>query len=150
MSLYRLVYSSEASPELSPQDLKDISEISQKNNQIDGVTGLLCYGDLMFLQILEGEHEQVSKTYHRIVGDKRHHNPVLIECLPTKTRLFEVWSMQAISLTELASSQVSTLILKYSGFPKFRPNSMTPEQCLAFVQELSSIHELSDSLSLNF
>ena len=71
MNLYRLVYSSQASSELSPQDLKEISEISQKNNQFDGMTGLLCYSDLMFLQILEGEHQQVNKTYHRIVRDKR-------------------------------------------------------------------------------
>ena len=150
MSLYRLVYSSQASQGLNSEDLKNISAISQKNNQTDGITGSLCYGDLMFLQILEGEQEKISKTYHRIVSDKRHHSPVLIECSPAKTRLFEVWSMETISMAELATDQISTLILKYSGFPKFRPNSMTPEQCLGFMQEITNIHELSDSLALNF
>jgi len=150
MSLYRLIYSSQASSEISSQDLKDIAEISQQNNNIDGITGLLCYGDSMFLQILEGEHQQVSKTYHRIVADKRHHTPVLIECLPTKTRLFEAWSMQTISMNELATDQMNTLVLRYSGSSKFKPNSMTPEQCLGFVQEIASIHELSDSLQLSF
>jgi hypothetical protein len=150
MNLYRLVYSSQASSALSPEDLKNISDVSQKNNQLDGITGLLCYGNLMFLQILEGEHEQVNKTYHRIVGDKRHHTPILIECVPIKNRLFEVWSMQTINLTELADDQINTLILKYSSSPKFKPNGMSPEQCLNFMQEVANIYELSDSLVLDF
>ena len=115
MNLYRLVYSSQANSELSPEDLKDISVVSENNNLADGITGLLCYSNLMFLQILEGEHEQINKTYHRIVGDKRHHTPILIECVPIQNRLFEVWSMQTISLSDLADSQINTLILKYSG-----------------------------------
>ena len=52
MNLYRLIYSSQASSELSPEDLKDISSVSEKNNLADGITGLLCYSNLMFLQIL--------------------------------------------------------------------------------------------------
>jgi len=150
MNLYRLVYSSQASSELSPQDLKEIPEISQKNNQFDGMTGLLCYSDLMFLQILEGEHQQVNKTYHRIVRDKRHHTPVLIECVPIQNRLFEDWSMQIINLSDLADSQINTLILKYSGSPKFKPNGMNPEQCLNFMQEVANIYQLSDSLAIDF
>ena len=150
MNLYRLIYSSQTSTELSPEDLKDISVVSKKNNQIDGITGILCYSNLMFLQILEGEHQQVSKTYHRIVGDKRHHTPILIKCVPIKNRLFEIWSMQTINLTELADSQINTLILKYSGSPKFKPNEMSPDQCLNFMQEVVNIYQLSDSLAIDF
>ena len=104
----------------------------------------------MFLQILEGEHQQVSKTYHRIVGDKRHHTPILIECVPIQNRLFEVWSMQTISLSDLADSQINTLILKYSGSPKFKPNGMSPKQCLNFMKEVANIYQLSDSLAIDF
>ena len=150
MNLYRLVYSSQANSELSPEDLKDISVVSENNNLADGITGLLCYSNLMFLQILEGEHEQINKTYHRIVGDKRHHTPILIECVPIQNRLFEVWSMQTISLSDLADSQINTLILKYSGSPKFKPNGMSPKQCLNFMKEVANIYQLSDSLAIDF
>lgn len=150
MNLYRLVYSSQASSELSPQDLKEIAEVSGTNNQTDGITGLLCYSNLMFLQLLEGDHEQVSKTYHRIVEDKRHHTPVLIECVPIQNRLFEVWSMETISLSDLADGQINTLILKYSGSPTFKPNGMSPQQCLNFMKEVSNIYQLSDSLAIDF
>ncbi|BAZ86377.1 BLUF domain-containing protein [Dolichospermum compactum] len=55
MSLYRLIYSSYGQSNLGYHDLKDIMEKSEKNNQFDGVAGLLCYGDSVFLQILEGD-----------------------------------------------------------------------------------------------
>jgi hypothetical protein len=58
--------------------------------------------------------------------------------------------MQTINLTELADDQINTLILKYSGSPKFKPNGMSPEQCLNFMQEVANIYELSDSLVLDF
>jgi len=149
MSLYRLIYSSQATSDLQPQDLKDILEISVKNNTADGITGLLCYGNGQFLQVLEGDCGQVNETYHRIVGDKRHHSCRLIECLPIKTRDFEVWSMQAITLNDLSTDQVKNLILKYSGFPVLRPESMAPEQCLSFLLDIAKVYQLSDNFFID-
>ncbi|MEB3311555.1 MAG: BLUF domain-containing protein [Snowella sp.] len=148
MSLYRLIYCSQASSEISRYDLKDILETSQKNNQATGITGLLYYEDSKFLQILEGDHRQVNQTYHRILRDPRHHDPLLIECLPVQKREFEVWSMQGIHTDDLATEQIRTFLLKYSGFSQFLPDTMTAEQCLGFMQELAYIHLLSDSFTL--
>ena len=149
MSLYRLIYSSQAIPDLQPQDLKDILKSSEKNNLHNGITGLLCYGNAIFLQVLEGEREQINETYHRIAQDKRHHSPCLIECLPIKERSFEVWSMQAISINELSSDQVKKLILKYSGFSVLRPDLMDPEQCLNFMLDIAKIYQLSDNFFID-
>jgi Sensors of blue-light using FAD len=109
MSLYRLIYSSHGKPNLGYHDLKDIMEKSDKNNQLEGITGLLCYGDSIFLQILEGDRTTVSKTYHRISLDIRHHTPELIECVPIESRIFGVWSMKAVNLSELNSQKVFCL-----------------------------------------
>jgi hypothetical protein len=149
MSLYRLIYSSQAIPSLQPQDLKDILESSQKNNPTSGITGLLCYSKPAFLQVLEGEREEVNETYHRIVQDERHHTPCLIECVPIKQRNFEVWSMQAISVNDLATEQVKNLVLKYSGYTTLRPNKMDPEQCLGFLLDIAKIYQLSDNFFLD-
>lgn len=149
MSLYRLIYSSQAIPTLKPQDLKDILESSQKNNPNNGITGLLCYSKPCFLQVLEGECEQVNETYHRIVQDERHHTPKIIECLPIRKRNFEVWSMQAISINDLATDQVKTLVLKYSGFTSLRPDAMDPEQCLSFLIDIAKVYQLSDNFFLD-
>ncbi len=148
MNLYRVIYSSYAKPDLDIQELKDIMEASTKNNKEDGITGLLCYGDSMFLQLLEGDQEKVSTTYHRIARDERHHGPLLIECQSISKRLFEVWSMQAIQLTDLNREQVNNIVLKYSGSALFRPNSMTPLQCVSFLKEMATLFQLSDSVIL--
>ena len=71
-------------------DLKEILDVSEKHNSENGITGLLCYGNQTFLQILEGEWEEVNKTYHRIAQDTRHHTPRLIECLPITVRSFDL------------------------------------------------------------
>jgi hypothetical protein len=149
MSLYRLIYSSTAHPELTPQDLKEILAVSEKNNSENGITGLLCYGNQTFLQILEGEWDEVNKTYHRIAQDERHHTPRLIECLPISCRAFEVWSMQAITLNEFSTEQIKTLILKHSGTVKLRPELMRPDQCLNFLLDVAKIYQLSDNFYLD-
>lgn len=143
------MYSSEAIPTLKPQDLKDILESSQKNNPTNGITGLLCYSKPAFLQVLEGERDAVNETYHRIVQDERHHNPCLIECVPIKRRNFEVWSMQAISVGDLSTEQVRSLVLKYSGYITLRPETMDPEQCLGFLSDIAKIYQLSDNFFLD-
>jgi len=149
MSLYRLIYSSQASPNLTPQDLQDIQEVSEKNNPGHGITGLLCYGNQIFLQVLEGDCEEVSKTYHRIAVDQRHHSPVLIECVPIQNRTFEVWSMQTIKIDENSKGQIKNLVLKHSCTPGLNPNLMTPKQCLSFMEDLSQIYQLSDNFFLD-
>lgn len=145
MSLYRLTYSSQAVSTLQPQDLRDILDASQKNNPERGVTGLLCYSQPIFLQILEGDRRQVNDTYHHIVTDKRHHSPRIIECTPIKQRIFETWSMQAIALNNLSKEQIQSLVLKYSGSMTLNPDSMEPEQCLNFLIDIAKIYQLSDN-----
>lgn len=152
MSLYRLIYSSCGKPNLGYHDLKDIMEKSEKNNQLEGITGLLCYGDSIFLQILEGDscgalrdRTVISKTYHRISLDTRHHTPELIECVPIESRIFGVWSMKAVNLSELNSQQVKNLILKYSASATLQPHTMTSEQCLNFMKALATHYDKAAS-----
>ncbi len=141
MSLYRLIYSSYGKPNVGYHDLKEIMEKSEKNNNFDGITGFLCYGDSVFLQILEGDRKIISKTYHRISLDPRHHSPELIELTPVESRLFGVWSMRAVNLSDLHSKGVRSLILKYSLSTVLRPETMTSEQCLNFMKAVAVLYE---------
>ncbi|MDP5016175.1 BLUF domain-containing protein [Anabaena sp. UHCC 0187] len=141
MNLYRLIYSSYAKSDLEYHDLKAIMQKSEKNNQAEGITGLLCYGDSIFLQILEGDRTVISKTYHRIALDTRHHTPELIECIPIESRLFGVWSMKAVNISDLNSQQVRNLILKYSPSTTLQPHTMTAQQCLNLMQALAALYD---------
>ena len=135
MVLYRMVYSSYASPNLGYEDLNDIMGKSEKNNSRDGITGFLCYRDSMFLQVLEGDRQILCKTYHRISQDNRHHNPEIIEAAPIESRIFGLWSMRAIKLGDLSAERAQHLILKHSGSTVFKPHTMSAEQCLNFFTE---------------
>ncbi|TAE60823.1 MAG: BLUF domain-containing protein [Nostocales cyanobacterium] len=141
MNLYRLIYSSYGKANLSYHDLTEIMQKSDKNNQHDGITGMLCYGDSVFLQILEGDRAVVSKTFQRISRDTRHHSPELIEFVPIESRLFVEWSMKAVNLGQLKSEKVKKLLLKYSPSTTLKPSSMTGKQCINLMQELAEFYE---------
>jgi len=79
MALYRLIYVSQAASGLEYPDLINILEKSERNNKESGVTGMLSFGDTMFLQVLEGSRRVISQTYNRILLDKRHIDAELID-----------------------------------------------------------------------
>ncbi len=103
MSLYQLVYYSENAMEgdkrAQLQNLRDILEVSQKNNQKKNVTGGLIFDQKWFLQILEGELEDVMETYNRIAHDDRHKNATVIKKEPINERRFNDWSMGGMMRT---------------------------------------------------
>ncbi len=139
MVLCRLIYSSQAIAGLAYPDLKDIMEKSEKNNLPVGISGMLCYGNKKFLQILEGERKTVSETYERILKDERHENSQLIEFVEIESRLFTNWSMKVVQLGEDFSENVKALCLKYSTSVELDTTQMTSKQCLEFLKELSAL-----------
>ncbi|WP_298613660.1 BLUF domain-containing protein [uncultured Thermosynechococcus sp.] len=136
MRLHRLLYLSCATDGLSYPDLRDIMAKSEVNNVRDGITGILCYGNGMFLQTLEGDRQKVSETYARILKDPRHHSAELIEFKAIEERTFINWSMRLVQLGEMDSDAVRRLRLKYSPAATFLPTSMTAEQCFHFLKEI--------------
>ncbi len=136
MGLYRLIYMSRAVPELGYSDLRDIMAKSEVNNSQVGLTGLLCFGNGMFLQVLEGSRPAISQTYHRILQDPRHHSVELIAFDPVLQREFIEWSMKLVQLDENSPEKMRRLYLKYSGEVTFAPQTMTPTQCLQFMIEI--------------
>ncbi|AFY74651.1 sensor of blue-light using FAD [Synechococcus sp. PCC 7502] len=145
MTLSRLIYLSYAAPNLGYSDLLDIMEKSERNNSAAAVTGMLCYGDFMFLQILEGDRKVVSQTYSRILVDKRHFDSELIEFTAIDARLFGGWSMQVVQLDSFMPDQARQILIKYSSSAKYALGSMNARQSLNFMVELSAIYSQINS-----
>ena len=139
MALYRLIYVSQASPNLEYPDLISIMQKSEQNNRPAGVTGMLSFGDSMFLQILEGSRRVVSQTYNRILLDKRHFNAELIDFSEIEYREFSAWSMKVVQIDQ--REEVRNLILKHSNSSTFSPVSMTGKQSLNFLKELMKLYQ---------
>lgn len=91
--LLRVLYISKASPSLNDDDIRDILEVSRKNNNEQQITGVLCWGNTDFIQVLEGPEQALLKRYTRIMDDPRHSECTLLSIAPIEKRMFRDWSM---------------------------------------------------------
>jgi hypothetical protein len=116
-------------------DFLDILEVSRARNESDGITGVLLFCNNNVVQCLEGPREAVNKTYARIVRDKRHQNPLLVDYRMLAARLFSKWSMGYMP----ESSVTRPILLKYSASQNFEPRQLSGECCLGMLAELSQV-----------
>lgn len=94
--MYQLIYLSHASDDFDPYGDKGIQSILQTasmTNSMNDITGMLIYRNHIFLQLLEGEEEQVKELYEKIKSDSRHKDIQTILEQDTDKRVFPTWSM---------------------------------------------------------
>src|SRR5450755_3810168 len=94
---FRLIYSSEAAPDLATPDLEGMLAESRIRNLACGITGVLVFVDGAFLQILEGEKRDVLDLMERIERDPRHRGIKVFHEEETDERAFSSWSMAYLS-----------------------------------------------------
>ncbi|EGF92745.1 sensors of blue-light using FAD family protein [Asticcacaulis biprosthecium C19] len=81
--------------------LQGVLEPSRERNMAEGITGMLCYTDDVFLQILEGGRTEVSQLLTRIMRDDRHSDVTLLVFDEIDERAFSDWSMGQASLDKV-------------------------------------------------
>lgn len=91
--LQSILYISVATEVFTKEALHSLLEKSRSNNVAAGITGMLLYKDGNFMQVIEGEREQVNALHHKIKGDPRHRSVVTLLDGPIATRQFPEWSM---------------------------------------------------------
>ncbi len=89
----RIIYCSQATYDLSPEELVELLEKSRRNNERDGLSGMLLYSSQSFLQMLEGEEEPLRSAYERLDRDSRHTNLRLLADVEVTQEMFGDWSM---------------------------------------------------------
>lgn len=94
---YRLIYSSEATAEMGRADLEQMLEESRLRNVKRGITGVLVYTDGVFLQVLEGERDDVDDLMASLRRDPRHRNVTVIHEEETGGCIFPTWRMAYLS-----------------------------------------------------
>jgi len=127
--LIRLIYVSKA---VGPQTRAMTDSILHKahawNTQND-ITGVLCEGQGVFLQALEGERGKVTGLYARISADARHTDLELIHCEGITERRYGAWSMARVSLSDV---DPQTRIV----WPEFDPYSANGALVMERIDEL--------------
>ncbi len=132
--LVRCLYASRAVELLAPHALEGILEKSRKNNPPRGITGLLCYSNGTFVQVLEGGRETVSTLLGILFTDNRHTSLQLLHFEEIAERHFGNWNMGKVNI----DSVNSTALLKFSEKAELDPFSSTGRATLALLIELAS------------
>jgi hypothetical protein len=136
--LTRLIYHSEnhlgAADGKMIAELNAIMDTANRRNERDGLTGALLFDPLWFVQILEGEREAVSATFHRIATDERHDAVTLMDVRPIEQRLFGNWWMGLCMLR----GDNAALFARHGLGARLDPRLMTGEQTLALALDLAA------------
>lgn len=127
--LIRLIYVSKA---VDPQTLTLTDSILRQAhvwNRQNDITGVLCEGQGVFLQALEGERGKVTRLYARIFADPRHQDLELIHCESITERRYGEWSMARVSLSDV---DPQTKIV----WPEFDPYSANGQLVMTRIDAL--------------
>ncbi len=130
--LVRLLYASRAAKALSAKTVASILNECQRNNPARGITGVLCYSDEYFLQVLEGGRDAVCETFNAIVRDARHEQVRLLHFEEISERRFGGWTMGQVNISKVNSS----LLLKYAEKAELNPFAVSGQVSLALLEEL--------------
>ncbi len=136
--LVQCLYASRLVSTQAEGQIDSILEQSRRNNPRMGVTGILCFTNDVFIQVLEGGRDEVSELYNRIVGDERHRDVRLLVYEEISERRFSNWTMGQVDISKVNPG----LLLKYS-----KKATLDPFSCSGRAT-MSLIHELLDSAAI--
>lgn len=99
MRLKTLTYTSRARLDMSDGDLGDIHRSALNVNALDGVTGILMFDGIRFLQLVEGAEDAVDHLVDRLRRDNRHSDFEVRDERFVQTRSFPDWSMNLVRIS---------------------------------------------------
>jgi hypothetical protein len=95
--LVRVIYRSHSllpdAPRAAKTGVTDILVVARRKNTQTGVTGVLLFDGMHFMQALEGARDEVEQVYERIARDLRHEDIELLECRPIAERGYRDFPM---------------------------------------------------------
>lgn len=130
--LVRLMYASRAAAGVDAEELANLLRQSRSGNAASGITGLLCLSDGVFIQLIEGGRDSVSRLYNRIAQDSRHTDVQLLHFEEVTERRFSGWTMGRIDMSRINTA----LLLKYSEKATLDPYSMSGSAVIKLFEEL--------------
>lgn len=130
--LVRLLYASRAVVPFTEEELGQVLRESRASNPERGITGVLCYSEGIFMQVLEGGRTPVNEVYARIAADPRHTQVELLSYEEIEERRFAGWSMGQIDLASLNPA----MLLKYSERAVLDPFAGSGKVSMALFEEL--------------
>jgi hypothetical protein len=129
--LTQLIYISRAVGPQTTSVTTQILETARAFNKSHDLTGVLCQGKGLYVQVLEGERSVVNSLYRRIAADSRHVDAEIVLFGEIKNRQFKDWSMALVNL----SIDDPMVTMKH---PEFDPYSADSRAIIGLITELLS------------
>jgi len=111
--MYRLIYKSRSDRAIDWNLVNEIISSSEEYNAKEGITGILLATRTHFLQVIEGDFEEINKVFLRIARDPRHEDVQLISFACVESRLFGGWAMHGVGLFDFNEELIKQLIEQY-------------------------------------
>ena len=127
--LVRLLYVSQPVGPITTTVTTSILEKSSIYNKVENITGVLCQGSGLWMQVLEGERHQVNVLYSRIMASRHHHHIELLSMEEITHRQFGQWSMALVHL-----SKDDPMV--QMAHPEFDPYTATSKEAMSLLEEL--------------
>ena len=127
--LVRILYVSRAVGPQTGTVTAGILAAAQVHNTAHQVSGVLCQGQGLYLQVLEGERGEVNRLYALILLDRRHNDVQLLSFEEISQRRYPDWSMAHVRLPDDDA-------MVRMQHPEFDPYSASGAFMLTLVDEL--------------
>ena len=138
--LTQLIYISRAVGPQTTTVTSQILETARAFNKSHNLTGVLCQGKGLYVQVLEGERSVVNSLYRRIAADSRHVDAEIVLFGEIKNRQFKEWSMALVNL----SIDDPMVTMKHPEFDPYSASGKLVMQELAdLIQSGQLLHEIT-------
>ena len=127
--LTRLLYVSKPVGPITTFVTSSILEVCSVNNKKAEITGVLCQGSGIYLQVIEGKRSAINALYSRIISDKRHNQIELLSFEEVGQRRYGQWSMALVQLS-IDDPMVQL------AHPEFDPYSASSKDAIRIIDEL--------------
>ena len=127
--LTRLLYVSKPVGPITTYVAASLLENSRVSNKKLEITGVLCQGTGIYMQVLEGERSAINALFTRIIADTRHNQVELLSFEEVGQRRYGQWSMALVQLS-IDDPMVQM------AHPEFDPYSASSKDAMRMIDEL--------------
>ena len=127
--LTQLLYVSKPVGPITTFVTSSILEVCSVNNKKAEITGVLCQGSGIYMQVIEGRRSAINALYSRIISDKRHNQIELLSFEEVGQRRYGQWSMALVQLS-IDDPMVQL------AHPEFDPYSASSKDAIRIIDEL--------------
>ena len=142
--MYRIIYKSRSKVPLSWDLIRNILHTSEAYNESHGITGVLLASNTHYLQVLEGNYEDVNEAFMRIVRDERHTDIRLVGFSVIDARLFGGWGMRGIGAFDFNKDIERQLMEKYGEEDGGIHFPLEEWQALAMLNDIKMMGDLPE------